>query len=128
MDRGDDYKLFSSARENVKNFKKLVMGLTWSPDDYNEKRLERLPVPWVCAGMQAAPPKHTHAVSVASMEATYGLCVGMQAAPPTHTHAHAGSVASMEATHGLCASMQPAPPEQKRAGSVSSMGAARTPE
>jgi hypothetical protein len=55
------------------------------------------------ACIQGAPPKHKHAVSVSSMEATNnnGLCAGIQGAPPTQQRTV--SVASMEATLGLCA-------------------------
>jgi hypothetical protein len=74
--------------------------------------------PRVHADIQGAPPKQTHAASVASMEAIHGLCVCIQDAPPKHKHAV--SVSSMEAMG--CANIQVAPPTHKHAGSVASMG------
>ena len=71
--------------------------------------------------MQAAPPKHNHAGSVASMEAVPWVCAYMQAAPPDQPHA--GSVSSMGVLTRVCAGMQAAPPKQTHAGSVSSTGA-----
>jgi hypothetical protein len=60
------------------------------------------------------------------MEAAHGLCAGIQGAPPKHTRAV--SVASMEATHEVGANIQPAPPEQISAVSALSMAAAGTPD